>query len=351
MTPIEWFYAQEGRQLGPISPEELRRLADAGELATTDLVWREGLAEWVPAIRVKGLFDGEEPVEEEHVFQQTVSAAVPVEESAPVSHAARNRPPISRPRNHPFAALLAWYRDAFHVRRIGAMSAFFDACGHFGLYAFMFLCLILGGTASARFGEMRPIGIALAAVLAIFVLQYTARRINLEIRECLVVEPFGGSASRGFSDTIALWSMGIGLLAFVFSVVLTVLEGNPDLFIVGLCLFLFFQFLAVTAASPEYLGLEPSDDVTMRGQAIGIPKFAAKLWLSAVPVAFGLAVLRGCFSMLYSIVLLFSARPSFVGITLEAFTGTLCFAALPLVAVMLFGVGVVLIRLLEKIVE
>lgn len=354
MTSIEWFYAQEGRQYGPISPEELRRMADAGELATTDLVWREGLTEWVPAIRVRGLFDGPAPaVDEEHVFQQTVSAAVPVEEPVrrPVAVAVAARPPIARVRNHPLTALLAWYRDTFHVRRVEAVSEFFDSLGHFSLYALMFLCLVLGGAASAKFGELRPVGISLAAALGLFVLQYTAGRINLEIRERLVVEPFGDGASRGISDTAALWSMGAGLLAFIVLVVLTVLTGSPVLLIDGLCLFVYFQFLATAAASPEYLGLHIPDEVTMRGQAVGIPKFAAKLLLAGVPVTFGLAALWGCFSMLYAIVLLFIGEVSYIGITIQAYFVTVAFAALPLVAVGCFGIWVVLIRLVERIVE
>jgi hypothetical protein len=238
---------------------------------------------------------------------------------------------------------------------VEALSAFFDSLGHFSLYAFMFLCLVLGGAVSAKFGELRPVGISLAAALGVFVLQYTARRINLEIREKLVVEPFGDCASRGVSDTTALWSMGAGLLALIVLVVLTVLEVSPILLITGVCLFVYFQFVATTAASPEYLGLHIPDQVTMRGQAVGIPKLAAKLLLAGVPAAFGLAALWGCFSMLYSLVLLFSEDPkaqdAFAGIVADAYIRTACFSALPLVAVGFFGIWIVLIRLVEKIVE
>ena len=354
MTSIEWFYAQEGRQFGPITPEELRRMAEEGELATTDLVWREGLPEWVPAIRVRGLFDTVRSVdaEEEHVYQQTVSAAVPVEEAAVRAPVAPR--PLRTPSNHPLSAVLAWYRDTFHARRIASLSAFFDAMGHFALYAFMFLCLVLGGAVSAQSRELVTLGLALAGVLAIFVLQYTARRMNAEIRERLVVEPLGDSASRGVSDTVALWSMTLGLLLFVVFVVLTVYGGGPILFVDGVCLFVLFQFFAITAASPEVLGLTPPDDVTLGGQAIGIPKLAAKLLLAAVPIVFGLAAVWGCISMIYALVLLFTAENpvAYVGIALQAYPTTAAFAALPLFAVALFSFAVaIVIRLLEKIVE
>lgn len=42
--------------MGPVSPAGLRQIAQAGEIAVGDLVWREGMAEWAPAGSVKGLF-------------------------------------------------------------------------------------------------------------------------------------------------------------------------------------------------------------------------------------------------------------------------------------------------------
>jgi hypothetical protein len=51
-------YRQKGRQSGPVSREELRRRARAGQLRPEDFVWQEGTAAWVPAARLDGLFDG-----------------------------------------------------------------------------------------------------------------------------------------------------------------------------------------------------------------------------------------------------------------------------------------------------
>src|SRR5690349_25171905 len=51
-----WYYAQDDEQKGPISGTDLRQLASSGKLSAEDLVWKEGMAEWVPAQKVKGLF-------------------------------------------------------------------------------------------------------------------------------------------------------------------------------------------------------------------------------------------------------------------------------------------------------
>jgi hypothetical protein len=55
MSPVEWYYARDNKQLGPVSPLELKRLADVGLLGPDDLVWHEGMTEWASASNVRGL--------------------------------------------------------------------------------------------------------------------------------------------------------------------------------------------------------------------------------------------------------------------------------------------------------
>jgi GYF domain 2 len=52
----QWYYAHEGQQFGPVVAAQLKQAADAGQLYPMDLVWKEGLANWVPASSIKGLF-------------------------------------------------------------------------------------------------------------------------------------------------------------------------------------------------------------------------------------------------------------------------------------------------------
>jgi hypothetical protein len=51
-----WYYARDGKQQGPVGSEELKRLAAAGQLRPTDLVWKDGMADWLAAAKVRGLF-------------------------------------------------------------------------------------------------------------------------------------------------------------------------------------------------------------------------------------------------------------------------------------------------------
>jgi hypothetical protein len=57
----EWYYTTNKQQMGPVSWMDLRELAENGILKPHDLVWTEGMDEWVKAVQQRGLFaDGGE---------------------------------------------------------------------------------------------------------------------------------------------------------------------------------------------------------------------------------------------------------------------------------------------------
>lgn len=45
----KWYYASQGQQLGPVAVDYLKRLLAEGHLSAQDLVWKEGMPDWVPA--------------------------------------------------------------------------------------------------------------------------------------------------------------------------------------------------------------------------------------------------------------------------------------------------------------
>jgi hypothetical protein len=49
---MQWYYSKNGTQLGPVPQGELISKLATGEISPTDLVWREGMGDWLPAARV-----------------------------------------------------------------------------------------------------------------------------------------------------------------------------------------------------------------------------------------------------------------------------------------------------------
>jgi len=49
---MQWYYSKNNTQLGPVAADELRAKLVSGEVSQTDLIWKEGMADWLPAARV-----------------------------------------------------------------------------------------------------------------------------------------------------------------------------------------------------------------------------------------------------------------------------------------------------------
>jgi hypothetical protein len=47
-----WYYSKDGMQMGPLTQGELSEKAKGGEVLPTDLIWREGMADWRPLSQV-----------------------------------------------------------------------------------------------------------------------------------------------------------------------------------------------------------------------------------------------------------------------------------------------------------
>lgn len=49
---VQWFIARDGKQYGPVSDVEMRKLVELGHMRPGDLVWRPGFPEWRPSAAV-----------------------------------------------------------------------------------------------------------------------------------------------------------------------------------------------------------------------------------------------------------------------------------------------------------
>jgi hypothetical protein len=91
----EWHYTKNGQRFGPVSGQQLKELAAKGGIGPDDLVWKEGMPQWVPASKIKGLLPSSAP-------NATEPPPVP-----PVVDTAETQPPAQAP-----ASKLATLRTA-----------------------------------------------------------------------------------------------------------------------------------------------------------------------------------------------------------------------------------------------
>jgi hypothetical protein len=81
---MQWYYSKNGTQLGPIGTEDIQSKLASGEISQSDLAWKDGMADWLPAGQIPEL----RPV------LQATSPVAPVS-SSPV--ASPYSPPVAPP--------------------------------------------------------------------------------------------------------------------------------------------------------------------------------------------------------------------------------------------------------------
>jgi hypothetical protein len=57
----QWFCTHDGQRFGPFSDQQLQQLVATRRILPTDMLWKEGMTEWVPAYSVPGLFATDRP--------------------------------------------------------------------------------------------------------------------------------------------------------------------------------------------------------------------------------------------------------------------------------------------------
>jgi hypothetical protein len=75
---FEWHYTKDKQPHGPVNSTQLKALAASGQLLPTDLVWKDGMTQWVPAATLKSMFDSAPTT-------ATSDAPVPTAHKAPES--------------------------------------------------------------------------------------------------------------------------------------------------------------------------------------------------------------------------------------------------------------------------
>ncbi len=85
----EWHYGREEPSNGPVSLEELKHLVASGQVQPTDMVWKSGMSEWLPAGEVEQLYPKQGTADEASAAGQRPS--VPPERPSDATPALRRK--------------------------------------------------------------------------------------------------------------------------------------------------------------------------------------------------------------------------------------------------------------------
>jgi len=305
MAPVEWYYARGNKQQGPVSSAQLKQLAQRGDLSPEDLVWREGMGEWIAAAKVKGLFEGEVAVPPRPREAPPEAAPQGAGPAAFARSQAAAAPSRHAPPPHLFDLILEFVRGQFTAHFVESTSRIFTVTGHYGLYAAMLVLFGLYLSLGVKENDLNTVLLGVVWVLVLAILQYASGRFSGALEKLNRTTP-GEMESRAFPDCFALLSMIVGLVALLGLAVMAVRTEQFALILPGIVTFILCQYLAIVALNPDTLNLRIASEAKAGEEAIGILSFFVKLGLRVVPVAFGVGVAWGTLRLLYACWLVFS---------------------------------------------
>lgn len=352
MSPIEWYYAEEDQQVGPVTSSEIKRLAQSGRLKPDDLVWRDGMEMWMPARTVQGLFDGkplagskskpatkeseaadrrnktpESPArlaetppgaaakQPEHAGRKPAGGNEPsarIEETPstpPIEHAANGgaaSPESADPPSHFLIdTALAVIRRQLTGHFVQSTATWFAQIGHYGLYIAMVMLLIVGFSLAASTSNPLAAFTTLGGVLVLAMLQYAAGRF-LDMLHRLNRSTPAAISSTALPDTIAVLNIVVGLVALVGLSIVALRSGKLLLIAPAVVTFILCQFVAAICLNLHSINLAIYDSLRGGMEAIGVVALTMKVQLRAAPVVYGTGVGWGIVKLAAAMILFIS---------------------------------------------
>lgn len=315
MGDIDWFYRKNGKRFGPITAADLRKLGASGVLERDDEVWREGLPDWVPAIRVKGLFS-----------DAVATAAAPAESSGYPLLSEPKRvetfgrqaddeglddedledeiepPDESEPPCHLLDHLTRSLRTVLGSAGGDTLGATFVQVGKYALYVAILLGLAFTFYRAVKFDRLTASFDGAAWALTTLVLQYTAVRMSRSIESLIRATPTRMSTT-AFADSFALLSIVVSLITLGRFLILAILLGSLALAMVGVAASIVGLYIAALAINYRSLNVRIARDVSAGEEAIAVVTFLIALTMRIVPIVFGVGSTLATIGLVVSCVL------------------------------------------------
>lgn len=324
MSRIEWYYAKNDQPCGPVSPIELRQFAEQGELREETLVWREGMSEWIPAGRIKGLFGNpaeaagrnQTPASGEAVAQAAPKLAtdLPVRRAPPVfetmsgsAHAPPPRQPFvgtmlkdvePAPIRHPLDVLSSLAREQFDAHFVYSTTVLFRIGGQVGSFLGVVSLIALALAFGSKTGQL-AVAVPLAALGAagLLISQFGALRLYPALEQ-LDRTAWARISSTAPLDSLAWSFTTLGLAALLGLAGFALASGAAWPALLAVFGFVFCQYAAVVALDAKGLRLEVGLPTSPGEEAAAILSFLGKLAWRLSAVAHGTAIVLGSLATL-----------------------------------------------------
>lgn len=341
MADDVWYYADRGKQQGPVSFKRLQELVQEGTIGPDDLVWKVGLPEWTPAREVENLLPAG-------------ADAPPPPPTAPPplagdggGFAQRSKAffrgaadmASSMPHLRWVAALLEWLKKVISGNLLDGVDRVSKQVGNIAYPVAALLLVLFFCIQAIQANQLNWFFLAILVIIPVaMVLHYTAARF-LDAGGRLIAASPSKLHSRTFLQCFGLLAFVGALATLIFGIYGAIQEKSFPAFGISLGLAAILTYVGGAALSPASLNVEVGEEVGAGEEAIGILTFLLKLPLRLVPFLFAVGTVVGSVAGLYILFQLFSEDgfPYFAGMgPMELTTNVLGLGLVPLFVYLYF---------------
>lgn len=341
-----WYYSVDGDQSGPVTLEELRHALEIGRLGAQDMVWKQGMAEWVAATEVPELrqFETFEPA--------------PFKESKKKDR--RGIKSTSDGMNEMPSHFLDYVLEG--TRQLIGESFVWDSwitaieVGRYSIYAGILLYVAFCFVFSLQKNDVNIGLLGIAGAVIAIVNQYSG------IKSCGAILRLSRAtklriSSMAFLDSIAVLFFFSGIGGLAFAAISWIRVHEVPAVLIGIAFFLICEQLALVALHPKAIGITIADRVGPGEEATSLLSFFLMLPLRTVPAVFGIGTAISVIGVAFGLVMLLMRRPDSIPdplvlpeiISFTSFGILLYCAAFPLSAYIYFVLASIVTDLIRSI--
>jgi hypothetical protein len=164
--------------------------------------------------------------------------------------------------------------------------------GHFGIIVAAGLGFLFSLIFAIKVNSFNGFLMGIVWVLLLFVIQYTAHKFS-SAGENLIKNNPSQLASKTFLDCFGFLVLIGGAVMFIMSLV-DLIKGAPfKVFLEGLAIFVFLEFVALVAFNPKTIMVKIVKNNSAGQEALGIITFFIKTMMKLIPILFGALIVIG----------------------------------------------------------
>lgn len=336
----QWFYTQGDAQEGPVPFEKLKKLCRKGELKEHDLVWHEGLDDWIEVAEVAGLWDG---------GQRHQKNRNKVGSGSIVSQ--------SQGQTILWDALLNGVREQMSAERLDATIQAMTKSGGFAMTIAILACVGVTLMQGIKSDSIQVVLWGLGAVVILSALKYAAVHLSFATDTLIRTTP-NSLATPAFANVIAvvLLSGGIGgaVIAIYYGLATDDLTQKILLFGLSFESIVVLGFSAYAALCPKWLNINIDSNSSAGMEGVAVMSLFLKLMMRLSTMAFSIGAVLSALIFIASLFCFIAGGQWLIPALALATVGGMQIVAaslIPVVAYLLFVIGSIGLDLVQSLIS